>query len=66
MAEVLIMLRGLDVLLSVTPRFLFGLLALLSRDDLLPEVTLLVDAVDMTLSAASSVKLLILESAFKD
>jgi len=52
-------------LLSAKPRFLAGLLALLSRDDLLPEVTL-VDAVDMSLSTASSVKLLILESAFND
>jgi hypothetical protein len=51
MAEVLILLRVWDVLLSVMPHFLVGLLALLLRDDLLPEVTL-VDAVNMTLFAA--------------
>jgi hypothetical protein len=36
------------IVIFLPPRFLVELLALLSRDDLLPEVTL-VDAVDMTL-----------------
>jgi len=46
---------------------LFGLLALLSRDNLLPKDTL-VDAAEMTLSLSSdsSVELLLLEAAFDD